>query len=250
MTLDLTQFHETFFAESFEALDSMEAALLKLSAGDADLELVNTIFRVAHSIKGGSATFGFTDVAAFTHTLETLLDQMRGGKRRVDSGAGRYAAALRRPDARDAGRHPGQAAHRQGARGGAARRDRTDPGHGRAPARRRHAAPAAAGAGARRCVGRVMPAAAGASISSPVPNYCATATIRCACCASSRRSRPARCASTPSGCRRSRELDPEECRLSWRIEVNGAVEESAHQGGVRLGRRRVRPEPRSLRSGG
>ena len=85
MTLDLAQFHETFFAESFEALDSMEAALLKLSAGDADLDLINTIFRVAHSIKGGSATFGFTDVAGFTHTLETLLDQLRSGKRRVDS---------------------------------------------------------------------------------------------------------------------------------------------------------------------
>src|SRR5688572_4176705 len=63
----------------------MENALLKLSAGDADAELVNTIFRVAHSIKGGSATFGFSDVAGFTHTLETLLDQMRGGKRRVDA---------------------------------------------------------------------------------------------------------------------------------------------------------------------
>jgi len=85
MTLDLTQFHETFFAESGEALDQMEAALLKLSAGDADLDLVNTIFRVAHSIKGGSATFGFTDVAGFTHILETLLDQLRAGKRRVDS---------------------------------------------------------------------------------------------------------------------------------------------------------------------
>src|SRR5688572_14898185 len=86
MTLDLAQFHDTFFAESFEALDSMEAALLKLSAGDADLELVNTVFRVAHSIKGGAATFGFADVAGFTHTLETLLDQLRAGKRRVDSG--------------------------------------------------------------------------------------------------------------------------------------------------------------------
>jgi two-component system chemotaxis sensor kinase CheA len=85
VTLDLAQFHDTFFAESFEALDSMENALLKLSAGDADAELVNTIFRVAHSIKGGSATFGFTDVAGFTHTLETLLDQMRAGKRRVDA---------------------------------------------------------------------------------------------------------------------------------------------------------------------
>ncbi|HEX5163542.1 MAG TPA: chemotaxis protein CheA [Steroidobacteraceae bacterium] len=84
MTLDLAQFHDTFFAESSEALDSMENALLKLSAGDADLELINTIFRVAHSIKGGAATFGFTEVAAFTHTLETLLDQLRSGKRRVE----------------------------------------------------------------------------------------------------------------------------------------------------------------------
>jgi two-component system chemotaxis sensor kinase CheA len=86
MTLDLAQFHQTFFEESFEALGSMEAALLKLSAGEADAELINTIFRVAHSIKGGSATFGFADVAAFTHTLETLLDQLRSGQRAVQSG--------------------------------------------------------------------------------------------------------------------------------------------------------------------
>jgi two-component system chemotaxis sensor kinase CheA len=83
MTLDLAQFHDTFFEESFEALDSMEAALLKLSAGEVDKELINTIFRVAHSIKGGSATFGFTDVAGFTHILETLLDELRAGKRQV-----------------------------------------------------------------------------------------------------------------------------------------------------------------------
>jgi two-component system, chemotaxis family, sensor kinase CheA len=84
MTLDLAQFHETFFAESGEALDAMEAALLKLSAGEGDSDLINTIFRAAHSIKGGSATFGFGEVAAFTHTLETLLDQLRAGRRRVD----------------------------------------------------------------------------------------------------------------------------------------------------------------------
>jgi two-component system chemotaxis sensor kinase CheA len=83
MTLDLAQFHETFFEESFEALDSMEAALLKLSAGEVDKDLINTIFRVAHSIKGGSATFGFADVAGFTHILETLLDDLRAGKRQV-----------------------------------------------------------------------------------------------------------------------------------------------------------------------
>ena len=83
MTLDLAQFHDTFFEESFEALDGMEAALLKLSAGEVDSELINTIFRVAHSITGGAATFGFTDVAGFTHVAETLLDQIRAGKRQV-----------------------------------------------------------------------------------------------------------------------------------------------------------------------
>ena len=79
MTVDLTQFHDAFFAESFEAIDAMEAALLKLDVGAPDPELVNTIFRVAHSIKGGSATFGFTDIASFTHSLETLLDELRSG---------------------------------------------------------------------------------------------------------------------------------------------------------------------------
>lgn len=83
MTLDLAQFHEAFFSESFEALDSMEAALLELSEGNAGGEQINTIFRVAHSIKGGSATFGFTQVASFTHTLETLLDELRSGRRDV-----------------------------------------------------------------------------------------------------------------------------------------------------------------------
>ena len=83
MTLDLTQFHGVFFEESFEALDSMEAALLKLDVGAPDAERINTIFRVAHSIKGGSATFGFKEIASFTHSLETLLDEMRSGKLHV-----------------------------------------------------------------------------------------------------------------------------------------------------------------------
>ena len=83
MTLDLTQFHGVFFEESFEALDSMEAALLKLDVGAPDPERINTIFRVAHSIKGGSATFGFKDIASFTHSLETMLDEMRSGRMHV-----------------------------------------------------------------------------------------------------------------------------------------------------------------------
>jgi two-component system, chemotaxis family, sensor kinase CheA len=83
MTVDLTQFHAAFFEESFEALDAMEAALLKLDVGSPEPELINTIFRVAHSIKGGSATFGFSEIASFTHSLETLLDELRSGAMRV-----------------------------------------------------------------------------------------------------------------------------------------------------------------------
>src|ERR1700753_2645889 len=83
MTLDLSQFHQSFFEESFEALDDMEAALLKLEVGVADHEGINTIFRGAHSMKGGAAMLGFDDVSSFTHTLETLLDELRGGRMQV-----------------------------------------------------------------------------------------------------------------------------------------------------------------------
>src|SRR3954466_11785690 len=83
MALDLAQFHDAFFDESFEALDTMEASLLKLNLGAPEPELVNTFFRVAHSIKGGSATFGFSEVASFTHTCETLLDELRGNRMQV-----------------------------------------------------------------------------------------------------------------------------------------------------------------------
>jgi two-component system, chemotaxis family, sensor kinase CheA len=83
MTIDLTQFHEAFYEESFEAIGQMEEALLRLDAGTPDLELINTIFRVAHSIKGGAATFGFAQITSFTHTLETLLDELRGQRMKV-----------------------------------------------------------------------------------------------------------------------------------------------------------------------
>ncbi|MBV1910159.1 MAG: chemotaxis protein CheA [Kangiellaceae bacterium] len=82
MEIDLSQFHEVFFEESFEGLDVMEQELLDLEE-DTDLENVNTIFRAAHSIKGGSATFNFNQVAEFTHVLETLLDEMRDGSRQI-----------------------------------------------------------------------------------------------------------------------------------------------------------------------
>ncbi|VAW75773.1 Signal transduction histidine kinase CheA, partial [hydrothermal vent metagenome] len=87
MTIDISQFHQVFFEESFEGLEAMENALLDLSQGVEDPELIHLIFRSAHSIKGGSGTFGFTAVANFTHVMETLLDQMREGEREVTKDA-------------------------------------------------------------------------------------------------------------------------------------------------------------------
>ncbi|MBU2570336.1 MAG: chemotaxis protein CheA [Gammaproteobacteria bacterium] len=83
MSIDMAQFHQIFFEESFEGLDIMESGLLNLDMGDVDAETINTIFRAAHSIKGGSGTFGFSAVADFTHAMETLLDEMRDGRRKV-----------------------------------------------------------------------------------------------------------------------------------------------------------------------
>jgi len=83
MSIDMSQFHQVFFEECFEGLEAMESGLLTLDMGDIDSEIINTIFRGAHSIKGGSGTFGFTVVAEYTHIMETLLDEMRDGRRKV-----------------------------------------------------------------------------------------------------------------------------------------------------------------------
>ncbi len=87
MSIDMAQFHQVFFEESFEGLDTMESGLLDLNTGDVDVDEINMIFRAAHSIKGGSGTFGFTAVSDFTHVMETLLDEMRDGRRLVTQSA-------------------------------------------------------------------------------------------------------------------------------------------------------------------
>ena len=74
---DLTQFYQIFFEEAGENLDQMERILLDLDLTAANDEELNGIFRCAHSIKGGSATFGFSDVAELTHHMESLLDRLR-----------------------------------------------------------------------------------------------------------------------------------------------------------------------------
>ncbi|MGH8602990.1 MAG: chemotaxis protein CheA, partial [Gammaproteobacteria bacterium] len=83
MSMDLSEFLAVFFEECYEGLGVMESGLLQLDAGCTDAEAINTIFRAAHSIKGGSATFGLNEIPQFTHVLEALLDQMRDGRRAV-----------------------------------------------------------------------------------------------------------------------------------------------------------------------
>jgi two-component system, chemotaxis family, sensor kinase CheA len=77
MTVDMSQFYEVFFDEAEELLAEAERLLLGIDIEDPDNEDLNAIFRAAHSIKGGAATFGFMDMAEITHVLENLLDKIR-----------------------------------------------------------------------------------------------------------------------------------------------------------------------------
>src|SRR6202051_649423 len=79
---EMEEILQLFFEESFEGLDTMESGLLTLD-NSADRETINTIFRPAHSIKGGAGTFGFMEISGFTHSVETLLDEMRNGTRGI-----------------------------------------------------------------------------------------------------------------------------------------------------------------------
>ena len=82
MSIDLSQFIPAFLEESFEGLTLMESNLLALTQA-SDSETINAIFRVAHSIKGGAGTFGFEQITEFTHLVETLLDEIRDGRRLI-----------------------------------------------------------------------------------------------------------------------------------------------------------------------
>ena len=78
--MDITQFYQTFFEEADELLAEMELLLLGLDLQAPDSEHLNAIFRAAHSIKGGAATFGFRALTDTTHLLENLLDRARHGQ--------------------------------------------------------------------------------------------------------------------------------------------------------------------------
>ncbi|PWF21209.1 chemotaxis protein CheA [Corticimicrobacter populi] len=82
--VDLGQFYQTFFDEADELLADMERLLLELDVEQPDMEHLNAIFRAAHSIKGGAATFGcFGVLAETTHLLESLLDPIRQGEMKL-----------------------------------------------------------------------------------------------------------------------------------------------------------------------
>ena len=85
MKIDLSQFRQAFLQESADHIASMEAGLLELRSAPEDIELLNSIFRSAHSIKGGAGSFGLTNVVRFTHSLENLLDQLRSSEMQATS---------------------------------------------------------------------------------------------------------------------------------------------------------------------
>jgi len=84
MPIDLNRFIATFFDEAQEHLESIEEHAMALGRGGNNTETLNTIFRAAHSIKGGSGTFGFTQLSEATHEMETLFDGLRKGKGQAD----------------------------------------------------------------------------------------------------------------------------------------------------------------------
>ena len=70
----------TFFEEAVEALSQLETGLLALEhQPEQPDEIINDVFRAAHSIKGGAATFGLSGIAELAHSAETLLDRLRAG---------------------------------------------------------------------------------------------------------------------------------------------------------------------------
>ncbi|RKP56590.1 chemotaxis protein CheA [Pararobbsia silviterrae] len=79
-SLNLDQALQTFIVESRELLEDMETALLSLGENDPDSEAVNAIFRAAHTIKGSAGLFGLDSIVAFTHVLESVLDDVRCGQ--------------------------------------------------------------------------------------------------------------------------------------------------------------------------
>ena len=74
----------TFFQECDELLADLEAKLLELESGAGDEETINAVFRAVHSVKGGAGAFGLDALVRFAHVFETLLDELRAGRKPCD----------------------------------------------------------------------------------------------------------------------------------------------------------------------
>ncbi|MGV9010946.1 chemotaxis protein CheA [Brevundimonas sp.] len=73
-----------FFQECDELLGDLETGLLAIQSGTADDETIHAVFRAVHSVKGGAGAFGLDDLVRFAHVFETLLDELRAGRRPCD----------------------------------------------------------------------------------------------------------------------------------------------------------------------
>jgi len=76
----MDKYKQAFLEEAGETLCELEAALLELDQNREDREVVGRAFRALHTIKGSGAMFGFDDIAAFTHNLESAFDHLRTGQ--------------------------------------------------------------------------------------------------------------------------------------------------------------------------
>ena len=85
MTIDMSQFFQEFFEEAEELLAEKERLLLGIDIASPQKEEIDAVFRAAHSIKGGAATFGFSDITEVTHVMESLLDRIRKGEMALTS---------------------------------------------------------------------------------------------------------------------------------------------------------------------
>lgn len=75
----------TFFQECDELLADLEAKLMLLEQGQTDLETINAVFRAVHSVKGGAGAFGLEALVRFAHVFETLMDELRAGRKPCDA---------------------------------------------------------------------------------------------------------------------------------------------------------------------
>ncbi len=80
VAIDMDKIKETFFIECEDHISNMEVSILELENSPEDMELMNAIFRAAHSMKGNSGCLGFNEINSFTHTMETVLDKLRTGE--------------------------------------------------------------------------------------------------------------------------------------------------------------------------